>query len=106
MTVSLNTCVPARVGGVDLSSCVLSVEGTAKSPRPCGRGGFKRLKQEMTQIDVGPRPCGRGGFKHRKSCEIFPLLCPRPCGRGGFKHNNVSRVVRVYQSPPVWAGWI
>ena len=37
--------VPARVGGVDLSifsgsSCVM-----ACSPRPCGRGGFKRFEE-------------------------------------------------------------
>ena len=35
--------VPARVGGVDLSFPATGGSYCAYSPRPCGRGGFKRF---------------------------------------------------------------
>ena len=100
--------VPARVGGVDLSVLSTSSVSSGICPRPCGRGGFKPIKEgELIHWDR-PRPCGRGGFKLligpdalRKDgvparvggvdlsyCPYGVLVwspSPRPCGRGGFK---------------------
>ena len=76
--------VPARVGGVDLSSF------------------FANFRPPF----LGPRPCGRGGFK-LKRCDIAcDFRRPRPCGRGGFKPGSADRHLLHLSSPPVWAGWI
>ena len=76
--------VPARVGGVDLSSF------------------FANFRPPF----LGPRPCGRGGFK-LKRCDIAcDFRRPRPCGRGGFKQQDISFFAVTGLSPPVWAGWI
>ena len=36
--------VPARVGGVDLSTVCYLQPDISTSPRPCGRGGFKHYE--------------------------------------------------------------
>ena len=55
--------VPARVGGVDLSSGIWITKTDRRGPRPCGRGGFKRERVNEGCERWCPRPCGRGGFK-------------------------------------------
>ena len=37
--------VPARVGGVDLSTRIAMGSPARRRPRPCGRGGFKHSLQ-------------------------------------------------------------
>ena len=60
MTVGDWTDVPARVGGVDLSiSCVVFGK-TAEGPRPCGRGGFKRLVEFIQPILLESPPVWAG----------------------------------------------
>ena len=52
--------VPARVGGVDLSSQISTMMSESARPRPCGRGGFKlrrtsalRLRQQSPPVWAG-----------------------------------------------------
>ena len=103
--------VPARVGGVDLSSRRPQSIPSIARPRPCGRGGFKLKGSRLRLSFRCPRPCGRGGFKLNEVavylvepgvparvggvdlsfCRDVAALffcCPRPCGRGGFKPDD------------------
>ena len=96
------------MGGVDLSVSAVFTMMFYGSPRPCGRGGFKRIinrsgdgelrvPARVGGVDLScrsfrdfilsrrPRPCGRGGFKQDLSCRGAAGGRPRPCGRGGFK---------------------
>ena len=120
--------VPARVGGVDLSTLNGHGKELQRSPRPCGRGGFKLHEllpgclparprpcgrggfkldeEEREHFTMSPRPCGRGGFKHSMLVPQKQGLCPRPCGRGGFKLTEDDRNTRARRPRPVWAGWI
>ena len=76
--------VPAHAGGVDLSRAIGELTNPMLRPRPCGRGGFKRVVHVLNDRAVRPRPCGRGGFKL-----VF------------WKSDRFARV-----SPPMRAGWI
>ena len=52
--------VPARVGGVDLSDEInIRIEGMC-GPRPCGRGGFKLMKDVAEFAGVTSPPVWAG----------------------------------------------
>ena len=60
----LRTVVPARVGGVDLSN--LNTRRTPRQAVPARVGGvdLSWYKDFDGMAMKSPRPCGRGGFKH------------------------------------------
>ena len=99
--------VPARVGGVDLSTTGAATKDGCSRPRPCGRGGFKPFSDSRA-YDADCVPARVGGVDLSMwEYGIDPAeLRPRPCGRGGFKLTYASNAGAGGASPPVWAGWI
>ena len=76
--------VPARVGGVDLSSAALLYLWMIAVPARVGGVDLSIFSVSSSVMACSPRPCGRGGFK--------PY----------YKDTKIQDI----ESPPVWAGWI
>ena len=98
------------MGGVDLSFIDDYQFERIWSPRPCGRGGFKRVLQELVHLGGVPARVGgvdlstvesieRGRFEVPARVGGVDLSSgiwitktdrrgPRPCGRGGFKRER------------------
>ena len=98
--------VPARVGGVDLSTVS---RGFFRNNHVPARVGGVDLSEtdgcEQWELMVPARVGGVDLSKYRFT-HSYTEYCPRPCGRGGFKPTEKEIFGENTLSPPVWAGWI
>ena len=93
------------MGGVDLS--LRRNAGTVRDsgPRPCGRGGFKRIERYHGAGQYGPRPCGRGGFKHENALEDWMIILV-PARVGGVDLSWMETTIREGIRVPARVGGV
>ena len=98
--------VPARVGGVDLSIGIPPYMYLCRVPARVGGVDLSYKNMNHTHPARSPRPCGRGGFKRRSPGGELISGVPARVGGVDLSIGYNTLPDALAWSPPVWAGWI